>query len=143
MIRRPPRSTLFPYTTLFRSQVGAPRLESREVHRHVDVADRTEALHDRRVAPLLPHPGHLLARDLQAREAVVVTDAELAKAERAHELFGGVHLAQLLGRDPVAVLKAGGETRKRGFVPRRETQLAAHRADLFLPELGLDQRRAD
>ncbi len=92
---------------------------------------------------LLPHPGHLLARDLQAREAVVVTDAELAETERAHELFGGVHLAQLLGRDPVAVLKAGGETRKRGFVPRRETQLAAHRADLFLPELGLDQRRAD
>src|SRR3712207_7245297 len=26
MIRRPPRSTLFPYTTLFRSQVGFARL---------------------------------------------------------------------------------------------------------------------
>src|SRR2546421_3595042 len=26
MIRRPPRSTLFPYTTLFRSPLGAPRL---------------------------------------------------------------------------------------------------------------------
>src|SRR3712207_8784860 len=26
MIRRPPRSTLFPYTTLFRSQAGADRL---------------------------------------------------------------------------------------------------------------------
>src|SRR5258708_9780190 len=25
MIRRPPRSTLFPYTTLFRSQVSSPR----------------------------------------------------------------------------------------------------------------------
>src|SRR5687768_18148097 len=25
MIRRPPRSTLFPYTTLFRSGVGSPR----------------------------------------------------------------------------------------------------------------------
>src|SRR2546422_10786541 len=25
MIRRPPRSTLFPYTTLFRSQTAAPR----------------------------------------------------------------------------------------------------------------------
>src|SRR2546430_3702211 len=25
MIRRPPRSTLFPYTTLFRSRAGAPR----------------------------------------------------------------------------------------------------------------------
>src|SRR5689334_24759464 len=24
MIRRPPRSTLFPYTTLFRSQIGGP-----------------------------------------------------------------------------------------------------------------------
>src|SRR2546422_7448113 len=26
MIRRPPRSTLFPYTTLFRSNVGGPRV---------------------------------------------------------------------------------------------------------------------
>src|SRR3712207_7786233 len=29
MIRRPPRSTLFPYTTLFRSQLGALRHERR------------------------------------------------------------------------------------------------------------------
>src|SRR4051794_41723883 len=29
MIRRPPRSTLFPYTTLFRSAVPAPRARSR------------------------------------------------------------------------------------------------------------------
>src|SRR5256885_12491563 len=29
MIRRPPRSTLFPYTTLFRSAVVRPRLENR------------------------------------------------------------------------------------------------------------------
>src|SRR2546429_3661883 len=28
MIRRPPRSTLFPYTTLFRSQGGSPGLPS-------------------------------------------------------------------------------------------------------------------
>src|SRR3712207_8710497 len=27
MIRRPPRSTLFPYTTLFRSEAGRPRQE--------------------------------------------------------------------------------------------------------------------
>src|SRR2546425_8170665 len=26
MIRRPPRSTLFPYTTLFRSRIGQPRV---------------------------------------------------------------------------------------------------------------------
>src|SRR3982751_7001806 len=29
MIRRPPRSTLFPYTTLFRSGHGGPRLRRR------------------------------------------------------------------------------------------------------------------
>src|SRR5260221_7426769 len=32
MIRRPPRSTLFPYTTLFRSEVSMPRaLETSEI----------------------------------------------------------------------------------------------------------------
>src|SRR3712207_8492351 len=31
MIRRPPRSTLFPYTTLFRSDVKADRLVQQEV----------------------------------------------------------------------------------------------------------------
>src|SRR3712207_9338460 len=30
MIRRPPRSTLFPYTTLFRSDLGAPVTEPSE-----------------------------------------------------------------------------------------------------------------
>src|SRR2546430_6788701 len=39
MIRRPPRSTLFPYTTLFRSQPGDPLLDGRvrreEPHQHV------------------------------------------------------------------------------------------------------------
>src|SRR5687767_15743227 len=35
MIRRPPRSTLFPYTTLFRSQLGR-RLEIREQGERAD-----------------------------------------------------------------------------------------------------------
>src|SRR2546422_2300374 len=33
MIRRPPRSTLFPYTTLFRSQVAAREARQRGRHR--------------------------------------------------------------------------------------------------------------
>src|SRR3989449_2460430 len=41
MIRRPPRSTLFPYTTLFRSHLGAQA--------HVNVVQRS-ALHPSRVA---------------------------------------------------------------------------------------------
>src|SRR3712207_7360109 len=34
MIRRPPRSTLFPYTTLFRSPAGARRLQAGLCRRH-------------------------------------------------------------------------------------------------------------
>src|SRR2546427_6896752 len=36
MIRRPPRSTLFPYTTLFRSQVLMPAVDSLTSHGFVD-----------------------------------------------------------------------------------------------------------
>src|SRR5256885_3470293 len=36
MIRRPPRSTLFPYTTLFRSLHGDRELSFREFRRQVD-----------------------------------------------------------------------------------------------------------
>src|SRR2546430_12041471 len=38
MIRRPPRSTLFPYTTLFRSRAAGRRRAHR--HRHRDVSRR-------------------------------------------------------------------------------------------------------
>src|SRR2546425_9313737 len=40
MIRRPPRSTLFPYTTLFRSPVGPPRLV--EVHVGIDASGKDQ-----------------------------------------------------------------------------------------------------
>src|SRR3712207_8553215 len=38
MIRRPPRSTLFPYTTLFRSRRAAPRRSARRPARHREAA---------------------------------------------------------------------------------------------------------
>src|SRR5258708_20776433 len=37
MIRRPPRSTLFPYTTLFRSRSDIGRYQLGEVHHHAGV----------------------------------------------------------------------------------------------------------
>src|SRR3712207_7357133 len=46
MIRRPPRSTLFPYTTLFRSYLGAQAVPRRE-----NVRGRPE------VGPVLAHVG--------------------------------------------------------------------------------------
>src|SRR2546426_4793143 len=47
MIRRPPRSTLFPYTTLFRSRVGADRVVA-EVERDQRADDQHAAHHAER-----------------------------------------------------------------------------------------------
>src|SRR3712207_7614207 len=46
MIRRPPRSTLFPYTTLFRSRDRVDALRSMDDVKHLDVrVDRLERWH--------------------------------------------------------------------------------------------------
>src|SRR2546427_6138360 len=52
MIRRPPRSTLFPYTTLFRS-VLAPRWHARNPARHHRAGARAQ------MKPHAPLSGHL------------------------------------------------------------------------------------
>src|SRR2546430_8930675 len=64
MIRRPPRSTLFPYTTLFRSELAA----GREV---TEVRERQRA-----IADLRAELRHLLVGQLQER---------LKHAERSEE----------------------------------------------------------
>src|SRR2546430_14185860 len=53
MIRRPPRSTLFPYTTLFRSHLGLMEAVdvSRRQHQHARVAAAIQI--DRLLQPLL------------------------------------------------------------------------------------------
>src|SRR3712207_8550546 len=55
MIRRPPRSTLFPYTTLFRSKWIRPR--------HVVLENRQELAHD----PVAPERREELAVDVHRR----------------------------------------------------------------------------
>src|SRR5437588_4138665 len=59
MIRRPPRSTLFPYTTLFRSSAHPQRRRHlRRKGGRADVALRPTAAHHARVAvQLLVRPG--------------------------------------------------------------------------------------
>src|SRR5437588_3794499 len=59
MIRRPPRSTLFPYTTLFRSW----RLRCLRLHR-------------RKWLPLLTHPGQVHALPLPERIQVQLARSE-------------------------------------------------------------------
>src|SRR5436309_6852604 len=73
MIRRPPRSTLFPYTTLFRSQVGA---QPANAAAHVDVVVRVysaptgrAALPKSRLAIRIRSEEH--TSELQSRENLV------------------------------------------------------------------------
>src|SRR5437588_6236065 len=47
MIRRPPRSTLFPYTTLFRSRVASPVSTARDEH-HSSSSPTSDAHLDRK-----------------------------------------------------------------------------------------------
>src|SRR2546422_8479766 len=65
MIRRPPRSTLFPYTTLFRSR--SPELPQRprrpaDAARHGDRREPDTALPTRGRGPALPGPWRRLGR---------------------------------------------------------------------------------
>src|SRR2546429_9668068 len=46
MIRRPPRSTLFPYTTLFRSQTAAEFAQVQGAFRNTRVVSDVALLHD-------------------------------------------------------------------------------------------------
>src|SRR5256886_15096318 len=64
MIRRPPRSTLFPYTTLFRSALCGHRLELAPLG-EIDfiprrkVLNRRDAAREVRRGPLGPHSGEV------------------------------------------------------------------------------------
>src|SRR2546429_6766520 len=65
MIRRPPRSTLFPYTTLFRSEIVVPAAAQRQP---VEAAD--DVGRERVVLPVLPEPEHpRVSQPLGARAA--------------------------------------------------------------------------
>src|SRR2546430_3894938 len=66
MIRRPPRSTLFPYTTLFRSDLDA-------------VAPRIEEIEER----ALDHPGPGGLRPCLDRRAVIDDEADMAPLDAA------------------------------------------------------------
>src|SRR2546422_4851069 len=74
MIRRPPRSTLFPYTTLFRSHLERPARRGRELdplahraeahaavaaHLHKDVVDALGAGQDRKSTRLNSSHGYI------------------------------------------------------------------------------------
>src|SRR3712207_6975093 len=89
MIRRPPRSTLFPYTTLFRSvdvDRGRGALESAQV------LEREHLRDGRRGAQRAVDDGHLLAErseehtsELQSRQYLVCRLLLEKKKKKVHE----------------------------------------------------------
>src|SRR5260221_8675827 len=79
MIRRPPRSTLFPYATLFRSQLEAllqPLAmgdvdDRRQHHRALVGFDRVQADLDRELAAVLPQSSEVHTSELQSLSEIV------------------------------------------------------------------------
>src|SRR3712207_9261767 len=86
MIRRPPRSTLFPYTTLFRSQeCGVGQQHPARVHRDV-TGQAVEPLREseQQVEPLGPEPGRTQLRKLLHGQSRV-TCTDVGKSPRRSE----------------------------------------------------------
>src|SRR5687768_17989207 len=78
MIRRPPRSTLFPYTTLFRSGLGPARADVVEEDRFPEARGLAQ-----------PHA----ARDRRVEHLVLEMGADLARSEEhTSELQSRLHL---------------------------------------------------
>src|SRR2546422_5157358 len=83
MIRRPPRSTLFPYTTLFRSRSARPR-----------PAERTDAT-DPRIAPVTPSgslPGGVAPRPARDGSGGSGPPPAARSEEHTSELQSRLHL---------------------------------------------------
>src|SRR3989442_7965964 len=72
MIRRPPRSTLFPYTTLFRSHaVHTPDGKARERKVHADAHPFGVVGHQRQPLPGLEYRSEEHTSELQSRPHLV------------------------------------------------------------------------
>src|SRR2546422_10834090 len=103
MIRRPPRSTLFPYTTLFRSLAAADRardLDARHTRharkRRGQLVDHGPHGGERRTLPARLHEGERLQDLLLALLAEVGQGADLPGARRGFEVGERAHAGPLV-----------------------------------------------
>src|SRR5260370_28235246 len=113
MIRRPPRSTLFPYTTLFRSLEGNPAITGEE---DLDPAVGFDRVDEKLPGLIVEHPlaeaAHLPAGNAQHAE---------------HDVHGGreVLAEPLLASEEEVVKRSHPGRRGRGFQGIRESRGAA------------------
>src|SRR3989440_6929958 len=126
MIRRPPRSTLFPYTTLFRSHAGAPG------RRDDDEGDVLLGRAPGEAGDLLPdHRSHRAPHEVEIHHGEIDGHAVQARVARAQ----GLERARLLHSDeeaiPVAleVQRIGGPETRIQLMPR---PLVDQQVDVFL-----------
>src|SRR5438105_9669978 len=77
MFRRPPRSTLFPYTTLFRSRV---------VHEVVELVDEHEDVHRRSVRDRMPSPTIPLCGEKSSRYAATRSEEHTSELQSRVDL---------------------------------------------------------
>src|SRR3712207_9561003 len=124
MIRRPPRSTLFPYTTLFRSVVMLLFLLGHEYDRDVHEANfrfyEPRTTHDSSLSPSFHALAAARSGDLETAKRYFERAANL-DLDFAHGVTaaGGVHLAALGGMWPAPVFRFVGAF-VRGVGPRFE-----------------------
>src|SRR2546422_10443568 len=102
MIRRPPRSTLFPYTTLFRSEVGLPVTPRAEHAERAEHHGERVLQPGREIAPPLPREVLDPHEDLRHERRLALPHRRLAV------LLAREHVPQRLARGGLA------------FVDRRE-----------------------
>src|SRR5258708_21625100 len=78
MIRRPPRSTLFPYTTLFRSTKFLGRFRLVDPGHAIDAASRVADARSEEHTSELQSPDHLVCRLLLEKKKAATSAAERA-----------------------------------------------------------------
>src|SRR2546429_4643585 len=115
MIRRPPRSTLFPYTTLFRSTVASASVRklSRDLHRqrvHARVRTRVEGTPERPRLSVYRSLGHIYAQVIDDRSGKTLVSASSIDAEIKKNLKGGgnVAAAKVIGKTIAERAKSAG-----------------------------------
>src|SRR5260221_6812665 len=86
MIRRPPRSTLFPYTTLFRSHAGVAGCDEGRRYHGMEILDLT-ALRNGRTAQAMHLGGAVVFGAVEGNQHVIALDGtEYRSEEHTSEL---------------------------------------------------------
>src|SRR5258708_21107475 len=85
MIRRPPRSTLFPYTTLFRSKDGIEITPGKESYHSPEAAQIS--IHDGQVDRITSKGNELSAYELEPQLVTALLDRKSTRLNSSHQII--------------------------------------------------------